>query len=339
MRKIFGSLIIVFVFVVGTTSCFKEDNIITPHPADTTKVEMISLNQYYQKQVYFNLSSGKQVAENLKNDYDLMFSCADTGFSIKLNTSCFMKVAKTQYTTFEQVTDTVGMNWQFDASSGNPDSTVFKDWINITGSDTTYPQTVYVINRGIDDIGNNRGLRKVIFHKLENDKYYFSFCNMDNSEKQDFVIEKEPGYNTIQFSFDTKDTVQKEPLSNNWDLLFTQYTTMLKDDGKDYPYLVTGVLVNPNGTSVAFDSTMVFNNITIDDVFYLNFSENLDAIGYLWKKLYGNVNGGDFYYKTHLNYNYFVKNKAGIIFKMRFTGFYNPDTGEKGYPTFEYNKL
>ncbi|MDP2724385.1 MAG: HmuY family protein [Bacteroidales bacterium] len=340
MKTIIPWLSMLLVLILGTTSCFKKDTKIEPHPADTTKVEMIAMKQFYNNQVYFNLLKGEQVSQNIKSDYDLLFSSADTGFLIRLNTASFMMAAATNKTSFDQVMDTTGLEWAFDPSSGNVDSTVFVDWIKILGTDTLFTQQVYVINRGLDAYGHNLGLRKIIFHSLKKDRYSFSYCQMDNTDRHDVVVEKDPGFNTIQFSFETNESLQTEPLTDDWDLLFTQYTTMLiTDAGEDYPYLLTGVLINPSEVGVVFDTTMVFDEVTIDSVLYLNYSTKRDAIGYDWKELIGDINGGDIYYKCRPNYNYFIKTRTGVFFKLKFTNFYEPVTGEKGYPTFQYRRL
>jgi hypothetical protein len=340
MKKIIFPLVVISFFLVITTSCFKEDVKIAPHPVDTTKVEMIAMTQYYMYQVYFNLNTGEQVSQNVKSDFDLQFSCYDTGFIIKLNSASFVMAAATQQTEFSQVTDTAGLNWRFDASSGNLDSLALKNWIQFSGSDTIYPENVYVINRGLDSYGNALGLRKIIFHKLLGDRYYFSYCRMDNSDLQEVIIAKDFNYNTVQYSFGTNEVVQTEPIWNEWDLLFTQYSTMLTtDEGQDYPYLLTGVLINSGDVKVHFDSTMVFNDVTVDEVLNLDFTSQPDAIGYNWKELIGDINGGDFYYECHSNWNYFVQTRTGVYYKLRFTSFYDPITGEKGYPTFEYRRL
>ncbi len=332
----------IFLFlVIALSSCFKEDDPIAPHPKSDLVKEVIPLTQYYVNQVYFNLSNGEQVSMNQKNDFDLSFSCADTASIIRLNTSTFMTAALTEYSSFDQPIDTNGLDWNFDRSDGNPDSTALKHWISFDGSDTNYINKVWVINRGINAGGFTLGLKKVLFTKLINGKYYFTYANMDNTEMKEMVIEKNEGYNYIQFSFeDGGFSEQIEPLSENWDLIFTQYTTYVyTNEGVPYPYLVTGTLINPNGTKVAFDSTMMFNDIIIDDVLFLDYSSNWDAIGYEWKLLIGDVNGGDTYYKTLSNYNYLIRSQNGIFYKLHFTGFYHEDTGVKGYPTFEFQRL
>lgn len=328
---------IVFLF----SSCFKEDDPIEPHPKPVLEQVVIPLTNNYVNQVYFNLSSGEQVSFNIKNDFDLSFSCADTGYMINLNTATFMTAAQTGFSDLEQVTDTSGLVWHFDKSDGNPDSTAFFNWISIDDDDTTYLDKVWVINRGIDTSGFYLGLKKAKFEKLSEGKYYFTYADMDNSNIQHIVIEKNDGYNAIQFSFENNGAVaQIEPETTDWDLIFTQYTTLLfTDEGESYPYLVTGTLINRLGTRIAFDSTMVFSDIVLEDVIYLDYSDGLDAIGYEWKELFGDINGGNFYYQAKSNYNYFIKSKQGLFYKLRFTGFYNVDSGLKGYPTFEYQRL
>jgi len=331
---------ILLFLIITLTSCFKEDDPIPAHPKGDLEEVVIPLTLYYVNQVYFSLPTGEQVSMNQKNDFDLSFSCADTSSIIRLNTSTFMSAALTEYTNFEQVTDTAGLTWNFDKSDGNPDSTALKAWINIDGMDTTYLNKVFVINRGINALGFNLGLRKVIFTELQAGNYRFTWSYMDNTNKQEVVIEKDRDYNYTQYSFDSQAIEQLEPSIPEWDLLFTQYTTLLfTDDGEAYPYLVTGTLINPHRTQVAFDSTMTFSDIELEDVLFLDYSSKLDAIGYEWKTIVGDVEGGDFYYKTESGFNYIIRSQTGIFYKLHFTGFYNTETGVKGYPTFEFQRL
>jgi len=334
------NIFILGIVLFALTSCFKEDDPIAPHDKGPVKQEIIPMTQYYIYQLYFNLATGEQVSKNVKNDFDLTFACADTAFLIRLNTATFMKAAQTDFSDLTKVNDTTGLDWKFDKSDGNPDSTAFVNWMTIDGFDTIYSNKVYVINRGINELGFTLGLKKIVFHSLKNGIYSFTTANMDNSEMKDVFIRKKEGYNTVQYSFEEGGkSVQTEPETDNWDLLFTQYTTLLfTTEGDPYPYIVTGVLTNP-GTTVAFDSTMVFNDIKLDDIIYMGYSTATDKIGYDWKELFGDINGGDYYYKARSNYNYLIRSKSGIYYKLRFTGFYDPTTGEKGYPTFEYQRL
>lgn len=335
-----NSILYIFILSIILSSCFKEDDPIVPHPKPDKAIEIIPMTQYYSYQVYFDLASGEQVSSNPKDDFDLLFASSDTGTLIRLNTATFMMAAETPFKEFESISDTAGLDWKFDKSDGNPDSTALFNWIRITGNDTSFSDHVWVINRGINDVGIHRGFKKVKFNSLKNDTYHFTYVNLDNSDLKDIYINKKNGYNHVQFSFAINAEVDFEPERSTWDLLFTQYTTLLfTDEGDPYPYLVTGVLINDAGTQVAFDSTMVFDDVVLEDVIYFDYSTNLDAIGYEWKELYGDINSGDFYYKARTNYNYFIRSKNGLFYKLRFIGFYDPETGEKGFPSFEYQRL
>jgi hypothetical protein len=334
------NLIYIISLLFVLSSCFKEDDPIPPNPKPDKAVEIIPMTQYYTYQVYFDLAAEEQVSSNPKDDFDLSFASSDTGTLIKLNTATFMMAAETAFKDFESVTDTAGLDWKFDRSDGNPDSTALLNWISISEDDTPYTDLVWVLNRGINDVGIHRGFKKIKFNSLQNNTYNFTYMNLDNSDPMDVNISKKSGYNYVQYSFTDKAEVDFEPERSDWDLLFTQYTTLLfTNEGDPYPYLVTGVLINEAGTLVAFDSTMVFDDVVLDDVLYLDYSANLDAIGYDWKELYGDINSGDFYYKAQTNYNYFIRSKNGLYYKLRFIGFYDPETGEKGYPSFEYQRL
>ena len=327
--------------VLGLSSCFKEDNPIEPHKKGDIEEEVIPMTQYYVYQVYFNLATGEQVSLNKKSEFDLCFSSRADSYLIRLNTASFLKAAITPFATFEQVTDTTGLNWKFDKSDGNPDSTALRNWMKIEGTDTIISDKVWVIDRGVNEQGFPLGLVKVKFHGFKNNIYHFTYGNMDNLEMHEIFVSKNPGHNYVQFQFKTEENLKQiEPATNNWDLLFTQYTTLLiTDDGDPYPYLVTGTFINEVGTTVAFDSTLSFNDVVIDDVLFMEYSNNFDVIGYEWKELFGDINGGDFYYKARSNYNYFIRTKDGLFYKLHFTGFYNRETGEKGYPTFEFQRL
>ena len=85
---------------------------------------------------------------------------------------------------------------------------------------------------------------------------------MDNSNLTNAAVETNPEHITTQYSFKEMLQMQIEPNFDNWDLIFTQYTTMLyTTDGLAYPYLVTGVMQKYDMISVALDTTLVFSDI------------------------------------------------------------------------------
>ena len=133
--------------------------------------------------------------------------------------------------------------------------------------------------------------------------------------------------------------VEMEPLTDTWDLLFTQYTTLLyTNDGLPYPYLVTGVLSNYGNLQMAVDSSLTYENIDLSFAKTKTYSIAKDFIGYDWKDVQGDVNTGNVYYEIVEGRTYLIRNREGLYFKLRFINFYS-DEGEKGYPTFQYDVL
>ena len=316
------------------SSCFKEDD---PLPAPSIQTTTIEMNEYYLYQVYFDLNRNLEVARNEKNDWDLGFESGDSTWHIVLNTSAFMYAANTGEKDFGAVTDTTGLIWKYDKSDGNPDSTAIGNWLSFSSGDTIYTNYVYVLNRGYDHLGNLRGLRKVVFTNVDLDTYSFKYADLNGENYNEFVIEKTDLVNNVHFSFEEEGhQINFEPATLSWDILFTQYTTLLyTDEGDPYPYLVTGVLTNYNLVDIAIDTTQEFDNIDINFATSLSFSKNKDAIGYDWKDLQGDVNSGNVYYEIVEGRNYIIRNRFGLYAKLRFISFYNNE-GKKGYPSFQY---
>jgi len=339
------AILIIFTLV----SCFKEDEMVTPHDpgdveTDTISITEISNNQivYYRNQVYYDLLSGKVISENGKSIWDLGFEAAEEGWHIILNTATFMYAANTGLTDFKQPIDTAGLVWKFDKSDGDLDSTAIGNWLNLSSEDSSFifPGYVYVINRGYDEQGNMRGLRKIVFHSLQDDHYSFKYADFDGSNEVSATVSKDPTVNFVQYSFDTdKEQLALEPGKYEWDLIFTQYTTLLfTEEGEPYPYLVTGVLSNRAGVVVASDTLMDFNNIDRATAEEMSFSSSIDEIGYDWKILEGDINTGNIVYVINTDINYVIRDPEGFFYKLRFIGFYN-HSGIKGFPSFEYQRL
>lgn len=335
MNLLIKSLLLSFI-TLAITSCFKEDDKVQPHQGGDVTTDTVSLTQNYKNQVYFDLGSGSEVGTYSRTEWDLAFEGKTDGTHILLNSACFMKVADCGLTPFAQPIDTAGLQWKFDRSDGNPDSTALLGWININGPDTLYPGHVYAIDRGLDENGVARGFRQVVFDGLKHGIYAFRWANIDGSAATSAGIVKDSTVNYMHYSFNNGGGLQApEPPKTHWDLLFTQYSTILFTDiGDPYPYLVTGVLINQSGVQVAVDSTIDFSAITFETAQNMTFSNARDVIGYDWK--YYNFETGS--YTVSYKVNYVIKDAEGFFYRFRFTGFYNT-LGQKGYPVFEYQRL
>ena len=316
-------------------SCFKEDVKVLPHQPGNTEIDTIALTSLYKNQVYYDLGTKSAVQTNLRKQWDISFECMSGGRHIRLNTSCFMVAADLGVKDINLPADTTGSKWRFDTSNGNPDSTAFGTWYSVTGSDTVSIGHTYAINRGLDEQGNPRGMRQFVVDSLVNNIFYFRVAGFDGSNVRSYSLAKNPTVNHVLFTFDSGANLVTEPADNTWDLLFTQYTTLLfTSAGLPYPYLVTGVLINPSLVEVAQDSTRAFADISFANVSGLAFSNRQDIIGYDWK-FYSFDTGS---YTVLMNRNYIIRDTLGFYYKFRFLGFYDVK-GEKGYPSIEYQKL
>jgi hypothetical protein len=331
-----------FILIFLLTSCFKEDEKIIPHDPGDVKTQTIDLTKDYRYQVYFDLRTEQVVSTNLKTEWDLGFECSIKGWHIILNTSNFMLAAKSGQTDFSLPIDTVGYKWNFDVSNGNLDSTAIGNWVDFSSPDSvkSYSNEVYVINRGYDEAGNLRGFRKIVFEEVGESTYRIRLAKLDGTGDSTYILTKDPAYNYVYFSFDGGGKqLTLEPPKYEWDLCFTQYTTLLfTDAGEPYPYLVTGVLSNPSTIEVAQDTLYDFSSISLDMADKLIYSQTLDEIGYDWKDIVGDVNTGNVTYVIVEGRNYVIRDMQGYYYKMRFISFYN-NTGDKGYPTFEFQRL
>jgi hypothetical protein len=322
------------------SSCFKEDEAIAPFDRGDRQTATIALGNDYRYQVYFDLNQGLEVSSNNKLDYDLAFESSPLGCRILLNTSTFMRIARTNLTNFESVNSAAGLVFQFDPSSGNLDSTAVGNWFTINGNDTIFDQHVYVIDRGYDQLGRPLGHKKIVFEQIKKDEYSFRYANLNGTDERQGRVKKEAGYNFVYYAFDPqRNTRLLEPNREHYTLLFTQYTTLLfTNDGTPYPYLVTGTLINRHNTYVAIDKAHTFEEIDMDFAEQLPFSNKLDFIGYNWKDLTGDVESGNVLYQVRSDYNYIIRDFQGFYYKMRFVGFYNQE-GERGFPVIEFQRL
>ena len=329
----------IFLFILsfaGLSSCFKKDEMVLPHPRGDVRTDTIGMTERYRYQLYFDLDSGRVVKFNERTDTDLGFDCDLRGWRIILNTADFMKAADLGMVPFGQPQDTTGANWKFDKSDGNPDSLAIGQWFSVVEGDTLSNHHVYILNRGIDTVGVSLGIFQIIFDSLKNGIYYFRYSPLAGGNVISAAVSKESGMNFIHYSLRSGGIVNPvEPSRNAYELFFTQYTTLLfTDEGAAYPYLVTGVLINPYRVDVSLDTLDAFVDINLDKALQMNFTRSADAIGYDWK--YYNFDNG--IYTVRAGLSYVIRNQQGFYFKLRFIGFYNRN-GEKGYPVIEYQML
>ena len=303
-------------------SCQMGEIPIDPHDSESMIVDQITMQSDYRNQVFYNLDNCEEISQNIKDKWDLLFYFSDTGNYIILNSSNYMFDA-TMYNLFEDQIDTFGLVFNSDNSNGD---------FNSLSINSLSPNESYVIDRGVNLNGGSRGFKKIMIESSALDSVSIKVSNLNNTDLEHFTIYKNPNDNLVTFSFDLG-VVSIFPDETSWDLLFTRYTYQFPDS---VTYLVTGVLTNYlNGVSVAIDTINEFTSINFDDLSSYNFLTYQDIIGYDWK--YYNFSNNT--YTIVDNLVYIIKDVKGFYYKLKFIGFYNYETGEKGFPEFEIQKL
>ena len=305
-------------------SCEKEEIPISPHSPGNIQTNQIELGTDYRFQTFYDLGSNSIVSNNLKTEWDLGFESGIDGYHIILNSSTYSSLAYVDNVSFYDTISTSNLTWNWDNPDGNLDSTAFGDYRNKNG--------FFVYDRGFDLNGNSRGYKKILIDSINEFLYQIIYSNLDNSETNSFNINKDNSVEFTCFSFDLNTVENIQPPSNDWDLLFTQYTHLYSDTTTP-AYLVTGVVLNSE-VLVAEDNSFSFEEINYSTINQLNFTYNKDAIGFDWKEY--NFDAG--FYTVNSNLNYIIKDRQQRYFKLRFTDFYNSN-GDKGCPTFEIQEL
>jgi hypothetical protein len=337
MKQFLFSLLIAMLTIL-VSSCFKEDQQVAKHNPGEYTTDTVALYETYRNQVYYSLSDSNAVETNLKDLWDLGFESSPQGWRVILNSSCFMKSAYLSNQEFGTNVDTTGALWLFNPSDGSADSVAIGHWFTVNGNDTIGINRLLVIDRGIDEGGNPRGFNQLVVDSLVKGTYYFRIADLNGADVQSFSVTKKGDVNNVLFSISSPTINVSEPPLTSWDLLFSQYTTLLYTDvGDPYPYLVTGVLLNPALVVVAVDSISPFESIDFEKANAMSFTKQADRIGYDWKRY--DFTGGT--YTVNSDLIYIIRDTKGYLYKLRFIGFYRylNNKAEKGFPSFEYQKL
>lgn len=323
--------ILILIPLLLVTGCFPEDKQVVPLNIDIVEIPY----SMYENQTWYNLYTNSVTSTNSFLDWDLGFESNGPDHHIILNTSRFMYAGNTESTDFNGIISNICDTMIYDDSNGDLNKTAIGNWADFSDpGNPLYPKKVYIINLGTDNNGASYGFKKIVFDKFENDSYSIHFSNLDGTDGHDFQIPVDPERSFTLFSFlNGGSVVTIQPADNDWDVCFTQYSTILFDDNNvPTPYLVRGVYLNSAGTSAVSDTINSFYDITLNDVDNYTFSSAQDAIGYKWKD-YKNDS-----YKINPEIFYLIRDQRGIYYKLKFTGYYNI-TGARGYPSFQIIKL
>jgi len=320
-------ILLLFSAVLTLVACEKEELPIDPVDRGEVKTLQVEMGNTYGTQLWVDLESGSVVASQSRTSWDIAFEGSGENGFVFLNGAKFVKAALSDKS-WEETKSTSGLQFNIDRSNGRTDSLAIGDWQK--------HRKIIVIDRGFDDNSALLGAVKMELISLENGVYTFRYAKLNGTEERTATVPVDSRYNMLMYSFTTHALVTNQPQKDQYDLFFSQYSTILYETGSTVPvdYLVNGVLLNPANVSGLYVKEYTFEQLTREIVESLTLSTDLDVIGYNWKAY--NFDSGT--YVVDPVKTYVVKNRKGFFYKLHFIDFYNTK-GEKGAPKMEYQRL
>jgi hypothetical protein len=280
-------------------------------------LDTVSTGAGYANQVWYSLANDNQGSAP-KTNWDIAFDASPFGAAVLANTitGTTVWVYAAGDTTDWLTVDTAGLStwpkyynsdtsWAIGAFNQATSSSFDMGW-GIYSPITHYVtgDSIYIVK-----LANNT-YRKLWIVQLASSTYQFRYATLDNSSDQTVSLVKTnyAGKNFAYYSMQNDLALDREPVSADWDLLFSQYTAFIPT-----PYTVTGVLSNI-GVTVAEAIPVNVNTVQWTNH---TFVTPMNEIGYDWKTL----NMSTFTFDITDSLVYFVQTQNGDIWKVIFTGF------------------
>ncbi|MBL7919952.1 MAG: T9SS type A sorting domain-containing protein [Bacteroidia bacterium] len=290
-------------------------------------IDTVSVGAGYANQKYYSLQNDEQGTQG-KDNWDIGFEITGYAGTILANTQ------KANFTVYKAPYSI--------ANYAIIDTTGIISWPMLYNSDQTWD--VGAFNRGANPFNSNdlgwgvydvnthiitgdscyviklsaASYKKVKFENLSGGIYTFEYANINGTSSQTATINKSnyTGKNFAYYDMTANVAVDREPVSANWDLTFGRYTAFIPT-----AYPVVGVMSN-KGVKVA-QADNVTSPSTYNTWSTHNLNSNITEIGHDWK--YFNLSNNAWWLAQDTVY--FVKDKPGNIWKIRFTAFGGSTTG------------
>lgn len=304
-----------------------------------------------ENQIYIDLSSAK-MTEVLRSSWDLGFY-SGAEFRVVLNSSINMAAKQLATTNIDEVqvedasmiiSQGSGSVSQIDDPTGNILKTAIAEVATNDADNKVYliylgngvATTAPAIGKEGAAGGPARGWKKIRVLR-SGTGYKIQYADIAATTHDEITISKNADFNFTFFSLIDKKTVSVEPVKTQWDISFTTFTNTA---GPTTPYFYPDfVLSNLKGGAKAYQvltTEFTYDAFAKTNVDSSKFTEDQRNIGSNWRSTSVVVNGtpvSQFVLKT--DRFYVVKDPAGNIYKLKFTGGAN-DAGERGYPKFQY---
>lgn len=285
--------------------------------------DSVSINPGYANHTWYSLENGT-VSSASKTSWDLGFEIS--GFTASILVNHVKGVTLWSYpngdTSAWNTIDTAGISswsalynsdtsWNVGAFNVNMESNNAFDlgWgvYNMT-THHIVGDSLYIL---LDANGN---YHKLWVESLASGTYTFKTADLDGNNEtshslaKSSFVDKNFGY----FDLATESTVDVEPLTSEWDLLFTQYAAIIPGYG-GYPS--TGVLLNKGVRAAAIYP--IAEPDSFDEVSTVNLQTAMNTIGYNWKS----INMSTFEWEIQDSLAYIIQKPNGDYWRVVFTGF------------------
>jgi len=300
-------------------------SVLTSLFANSQVNDQVSVAAGYANQSYYSLDNG-EVSNITNQDWDLAFDVSAFGSAIRTNGVIGVELYVTPYALSDWATiDTAGMSsWtrNMDSETSWSMGAFNADYDSNNASDLGWGEynsiTHFVVGNKTFVIKFSDGTaKKVLIEQLGSGTYTFKYSDLDNTNEVTETIVKSTysGKNFVYYSIATGTTIDHEPASADWDIVFGKYIADL-----GMPYGVTGVLMN-YGVTVYKDETVETNTATLDN--NATYNGEINTIGYNWKSF----NMSTYTYDLNDSATYFIQTLDGEVWKLGFTGFGGSSNG------------
>ncbi len=313
-------------------SCERKENPIKLPEQGDAVYATVDMGEDYEDQIFFDFETNKIVYTSKINSWDLAFETGANGRNVFINGGADVSIYRTDEKNMADVIEPPAIlaeDWGFDSPTGLPDSTYMNGWAEANGISKN---EVYILKLNPSIYPDT--FKKIQLISVDGSEYVIQHANLRSKMATKMVIPKDDNYNYTYVSLAEGGViVNPAPPKKTWDIVFTRYRHIYYDLD-NFPYIVTGAMLNPYNTSAFMDTTYSFkdvNEAVAADGKYLN---HRNVIGFDWK--YYNIEQG--VYKVRSSRNYIIKNRNDAYWKLHFLDYYSK-TGVKGAPSFEFQRI
>lgn len=289
--------------------------------------DSVTLGAGYADQVFYKLSDGTKTSAS-SAEWDLQFFSSLFSASIRVNSGFGVELylpTNSDTTNFATSTlDTTGKtllrdnntNWELDVftstSTGHPNY----GWGYYQGTGKLVGIKVFAIKL------TNGAIKKIWIKSFETaGSVNLVIADLDGSNLVNKTLDRTAYSTKRHFYYDIEgDSIyDSEAVKTEWELVFRKY---VEDIGGSQYYSVTGALSNYT-TEIAQVSNVEINTAKLNWASY-SFNTDINIVGSDWKEF----NMNTFMYDVQDSLSYFIKDNAGDIYQVVFTGFAGTSTGK-----------